>query len=619
MDVERIDRWCERGIFGITLLILIFAPLAIGGVRSFEFVYIQGATIAIALLWLVRAWIKPVFEIFWPPICWPVLAFLVYAFVRYSMVDIEYVARTELIRVCVYAVLFLAIVNNLQRSEYLQIMVWTVIGLGAVASIVALVQFGKQSTHVWNIPKPEQYWNRGSWPFINPNNLAGFLEILLPITLATMLLGRINHVLKIVLGYVCLLLVAGIGVTLSRGGWISTGLTMLCFSIALFLHTRSRWVIISVILVSFVAVAGYMGSSLPVKSRFERTFMGGKIEDARFSYWGPAVKMWKEKPWIGVGPGHFDVRFPAFRPPTAQSRPRYAHNDYLNTLAEWGIVGLAIVISFVVLSYLSAVQALRYLRRKTELGEGKSNRTAFVFGGGFALLSLLLHSVTDFNMQIPANAILLLTVVALIATQIRYSDRFWIGRGYLTRPLATAFLLGAVVVLGLNEGKRWKENQALAKAQKAETFQAQVAGYKAVVALEPGNAEIMTHIGDLLRTTSLRGDSGYEAQAKEAIDWYEKASKVNPYSPYNVLWTGVCYDWLGQTNEGGIWIDRALAMDPNNQHIMAYKGWHYINLGDYATAEEWLWKCLRLGYEEFAARYVEIVQQRRAQPALWQR
>src|SRR4051812_40275804 len=135
MHSERIDRWCERGILGLFLFILVFSPLAIGAVRSFEFVYVQAATILIAVLWLVRCWTKPVFEIFWPPICWPVFAFVLYALNRYLSADLEYVARLEFIRVCVYAVLFFAAVNNLQRQEYIQIIAWALLGLAAAISI----------------------------------------------------------------------------------------------------------------------------------------------------------------------------------------------------------------------------------------------------------------------------------------------------------------------------------------------------------------------------------------------------------------------------------------------------------------------------------------------------
>src|SRR5262245_55124749 len=112
MDRERIDNWCERGILGLVLAILVFGPLATGAVRTLEFLILQGLTLGVLLLWALRFWLNPKPKLFWPPICWAVVAFAGYAVARYLTSDIEYVARQEMIHVLVYAVLFLAILNN---------------------------------------------------------------------------------------------------------------------------------------------------------------------------------------------------------------------------------------------------------------------------------------------------------------------------------------------------------------------------------------------------------------------------------------------------------------------------------------------------------------------------
>ena len=346
MDSERIDRWCERGIFGLTLFILIFGPLALGATRWFEFIYIQAATIGIAVLWLIRSWTRPVFEVFWPPICWPVLAFLVYAVVRYFTADIEYVARLELMHIGVYAILFLAVLNNLHRQEYIQIITWTLVILAAAISIYALIQFVTNTPRVWNFYKPEMYLSRGSGTYINPNHLAGFLEIVLPLGLAVVILGRTGHAVKIIFAYLSVIVLIGIAVSLSRGGWIATILTLICFFVAVAINTRGRWIIIFSVVLVFAGIAFYLGNNLQLQKRFQKAFGGGKVEDARFTYWKPAVEMWKDHPWTGIGPAHFQIRLPNYRTKDVQVHPVYVHNDYLNTLSDWGIVGGIIVLTF---------------------------------------------------------------------------------------------------------------------------------------------------------------------------------------------------------------------------------------------------------------------------------
>ncbi|MFN7140320.1 MAG: hypothetical protein ACK4UN_13370, partial [Limisphaerales bacterium] len=93
MDRETLDRWLERGILGLILGILVFAPLATGAVRPLEFLVVQGLTILVGGFWLFRLWVSPEPKIYWPPISWAVLAFIFYAIGRYFTADIEFAAR----------------------------------------------------------------------------------------------------------------------------------------------------------------------------------------------------------------------------------------------------------------------------------------------------------------------------------------------------------------------------------------------------------------------------------------------------------------------------------------------------------------------------------------------
>src|ERR1043165_6572281 len=102
MDREKLDGWCERGIIALVLSILVFGPLATGAVRTLEFLIIQGLTLTVGLLWMIRLWFAPRATLLWPPVCWLVLAFVGYAIAEYHFAPLEYVARQELIRVMVY-------------------------------------------------------------------------------------------------------------------------------------------------------------------------------------------------------------------------------------------------------------------------------------------------------------------------------------------------------------------------------------------------------------------------------------------------------------------------------------------------------------------------------------
>ena len=86
MNRDAVSKWCERGIAGLVLCILLFSILMIGAVQTQDFLVVQALTVGVLLLWLVRLWALEKPRIFWPPICWPALAFTLYAVVRYVIV-----------------------------------------------------------------------------------------------------------------------------------------------------------------------------------------------------------------------------------------------------------------------------------------------------------------------------------------------------------------------------------------------------------------------------------------------------------------------------------------------------------------------------------------------------
>src|SRR5262245_2832224 len=238
MSREALDRWCERGILGLLLLILMFGPLATGAVRTLEFLIIEGLTLGVVVLWGLRLWVGQQPRLLWPPICWAVVAFTIYAVARYLTSDIEYVAREEMVRVLVYCFLFFAILDNVNRQESIQIVSLTLVFLAMAISFYAIYQFITGSDRVWHFLKP--YHHRGSGTYISPNHLGGFLEMLVPLGLAYTLTSRLKPAAKVFTGYAALVMLVGIAATGSRGSWFSTLLSLAVFFGVLVAHRTHR-------------------------------------------------------------------------------------------------------------------------------------------------------------------------------------------------------------------------------------------------------------------------------------------------------------------------------------------------------------------------------------------
>jgi len=135
--------------------------------------------------------------------------------------------------------------------------------------------------------------------------------------------------------------------------------------------------------------------------RFAETEEGlaGRAAIARAS-----VLLIADQPWLGVGPGMYKWRFRPYQPGPVTSWYDHAHNDYLEVAAEWGVPLALTFWGMVVWSFL--VSARVFL---TERHDSWSQGMALGCTG--ALLSLLLHSFVDFNLQIPTNLMLFCIVL----------------------------------------------------------------------------------------------------------------------------------------------------------------------------------------------------------------
>ena len=604
------------------LLILVFGPLATGAVRPLEFLVIQGMTIGILGIWSARLWANPRPEVFWPPLCWGVSAFVLYAIGRYRYADIEYVARQELIRILVYAVLFFAIVNNLRRVEYAQIITWVLISLAAGLCFFAVYQFLTHYEKVWHFVKPAGYLNRGSGTYINPNHFGGFLEMVMPLGLAAALTSRLGHVARIVAGYAAAVLLVGIGVSGSRGAWVATGLMLLLFLAVLLFQSRFRLAVV-LGLVVILAATGYFFARFGAPSlRLEQGVVQGYLQDARRGIWQAAWRIWQDHFWLGAGPGHFDYCFPAYRPPVdqLQAKPAYVHNDYLNVLADWGLVGALSLGGTGLLLYGGVFRGWKAIR--SALSDLRSNKLAILLGAGCGLGAILVHSFTDFNLQIPANAILAVVLTALLAVDFRSQQA---GRsirlGWSGRVLTGLILLAGLFYLTWQDWRKSNEYVWLQRAEAAQSRrdlpQARLALEKAF-AIEPENFETAYAIGENFRAQSWVGNNDYAALAESAMAWLQRANTLNPHDGWSLARIGMCLDWLGKTAAAGPYFERADHLDPNHYYLLTLQGWHRWQVGDYVGAKNWFERSLRRKWARdnpVAAAYLDMVNRKLAEEA----
>ncbi|MDE3068362.1 MAG: O-antigen ligase family protein [Verrucomicrobiota bacterium] len=617
MNRETLDDTCERGILLLVLGILLFAPLAMGAVGTWEFLVVQTLTLGVMLLWGLRLWISPKPQLLWPPVCWVVLAFALYAIGRYWTADIEYVARLEMIQVLVYGFLFFALVNNLYRQESAQVISFTVIFLAMAISGWAVFQFLTRSNLVWGHVSP--YPGRASGSYISPDDLAGFLEMLLPLALASILAGRMKALMRVLLGYALLVMLAGMAVTFSRGGWAAATAALVALLAAFAFQRRQRLPALALLIVliggGLFFVRNYLGQTVTYLQRIEQTEKTGVPDFAvRRGMWVAALDMWRDHLWWGVGPGLYDSRFPQYRPQDIQKHPGHAHNDYLNLLADWGAVGGGIVLAGMAIFGAGWIKTWRRVRKsETDLGSGLSQRLAFFLGASAGLLALAIHSFVDFNLHIPANAILGVTLLALLSSNLRFAtDDCWHSARTPARVLVTLVLAGGLAYLGWQTWRRGDEYLRLQRAQRPGlTALTRAALLQKAFAVEPMNPQTAYDLGEAWRLQSFQGGPDYAEQAQTALRWYKRAARLDPFDAYSYMRQGMCLDWLGRHQQAQPLFDRAVTLDPNGYYTAFNMGWHYAQAGDDAAARTWLQRSVRLDENQqspVAGPYLQLVE-----------
>jgi O-antigen ligase len=616
---RNMDWLCERGILLLVMAALVFGPLALGAVYTWTFLVLQGLAMGVFLLWLARIWFGHEPKLLWPPLAWAMAVFVVYAVARYFAADIEYVARLELIRVLLYAFFFLAVVSNLYNQDAAEVISATLISVAALTASYAVFQFFHHTNEVWNFTSP--YPGRGSGTYINPDHFAGFLELVLPLALAFLMAGRVGITTRVLLGYAIVTILAGLAVTFSRGGWIAAAAGILLLLGLLLCHRNHRMRALLVLLLltgggGFFTVQ-FLSNSVTYKQRVAKPDDSGPpVLDvqSRLDTWGLAVNMAKDHPWWGVGPGHYDYRYREYRLERFQIRPEHAHNDYLELLADWGLAGGVIVFGGIGIFIFGLVKTWPHVRRaENDFGSGLSNRYAFFLGAISGLFALAVHSLVDFNLHIPANALTFITILGLTVANLRFATkRYWVRARRPVQWASTIILGGVLIYFGDQIWRRGGELLWTARAQVQPNFSdEQVFAYQRALVCEPENYLTAYNIGECFRTQSLNGDADYQEKGQKALEFYAQGIRLNPDDAYCPLRLGMCLDWLGRHAEAEPYFSVAESLDPNGNFVVANIGWHYVQVGDYAAARQWFMRAFQLsrGQNDMAKTYLyEICQ-----------
>jgi len=142
-----------------------------------------------------------------------------------------------------------------------------------------------------------------------------------------------------------------------------------------------------------------------ITSRYgELTAEDALVRDGRLIVFRDTIRMIQSNPG-GIGVGQYQDRFRAYQTYHPDQLFDHAHNDYLETIAEWGTPIAPVFWIAIGFIFISAIRAF--------LGPGPPEHRGILLACIGAIFSILIHSLTDFNLQIPSNAMLFFAYVGL--------------------------------------------------------------------------------------------------------------------------------------------------------------------------------------------------------------
>jgi O-antigen ligase len=334
--------------------------------------------------------------------------------------------------VAAWAAVTMGLADN--RSKFLWLAIFVAVGLGQAGVAAWQMSHRGFSMPFWWSEELRgfyegRFWTRARGLFLNPNQFAWMMNALALLTLSVGAWGRVRVVARVVLLYVAAVFIVMSVLSASRGGLISLAAGLVVFALAsggvvLFVMRRNRvWMLGGMLLaVTLVGVAGWLAFSmswvaqgrvdvLSVPGVLDSTLQGqvdpSKVGDPRGFFLENGVRLFESAPVVGAGPGMFLYAARAYRDPHIPGDPIFAHDDWLQLAAEYGFVGLVLGAAVLVAGVAVGMRAFgRAVARSHEAGGMTSSRGAFALGGACVLVTFAVHSLTDFNMHIPANALL---------------------------------------------------------------------------------------------------------------------------------------------------------------------------------------------------------------------
>jgi len=450
------------------------------------------------------------------------------------------------------------------------------------AAIYGILQ---HSGGIWIISVPKM--ERVISTFGNPIFFGVYLTISIPI-LAVVLSGgkEYNLPLKILSSSALILGLVAMYYTATRASWLALGFIVLVY--ILFLSKFRSWQKLIFLVLVIIAGGFFLYKTRSVWTR----------QQAHLLIWRDTMRMWVERPVFGVGAGLFHINFPDYASdelraiwPQDRAIVNDAHNEFVQTLAETGIVGISVFLWVFVTFFASAYRFISdEWAHHPLISSGDKKFATAVF---LAALGGLFQNFFSVDMRFAVSGIYIFALMGM-AFPIEDAWKFNFKNLYL-RTFALLLLIFAGYILIretvrpyaavkheasradffdekiLDAAKTISDLEALALKHpteaavfeklgwvyaKEKNFNEAIKNYRTAIRLKPDLPGPYNNIGNILFLAN---------RLDEAIGYYEKSISVKPDQIDSRINLALAYYYRGRLGPAAEQIKEVLRLDPANE------------------------------------------------------
>ena len=415
--------WANKLAFFLIAVIVVLTTIAYGAVHQPILALFYILVALLMVLWAIDGFVSgaPRFSASWLQL--PLLAAAVYGFIQIipigSLAETAGVTgiprtislnpfATQISAIHFLALFFLLAVTLvlLDSASRIRRLAMIITVFGFIYAFFAILQSVLSPSKIYGIYEAGAPF--GS--FVNRHNFAAYMEMAIALPLGLLFVGAVSKDKRLL--YITAVALMGVSLllSLSRGGLVAF-LAEIIFLVLLTAGTGNksrlgiRLALAVLLLVGVIAGAIFVGGETSL-TRVADIAQSGDLTTGRSTIWRVTLSVIAANLPFGAGLGAFGVAYTPFDTMSGLERVEQAHNDYLQVLADAGIVGLIIGLFFLFRVFVLG---------RAAVGIKNVYRRGIALGALAGIFAILVHSIFDFVLHTTAVSVLFLMLLAMLA------------------------------------------------------------------------------------------------------------------------------------------------------------------------------------------------------------